>query len=237
VDDAAVTRECGIAYGSGKLLDLYVPGAPRNSTVVLVWHGSGGNERGVLEPLAHRIAAAGTAVISPDWSTRDGASGRDDLTASLHFARFDLATLVVVDRIVLVGWSLGASAGLDVVLQPELVNGWRPAAFVGISGGYRDSPFHPEGQRDLATAPSVPLVLIHGVDDEVVPIERSRTTFERLHGAGWSVTLREVPTDHAGVIGTVYDPARLRCMPASDAVRLEVLATNASVISEFASAG
>jgi dienelactone hydrolase len=234
---AAVSRECGIAYGTGKLLDIYVPGTQRDSTAVLVWHGSGGNERDVLEPLARRIAAAGIGVIVPDWSTDDGASGRNDLTTSLSFARSDLGTFLVVDRIVLAGWSLGASAGLDVVLQPELVDGWRPTAFIGISGGYRGSPFHRDGQRDFAIEPSVPLVLIHGFADEVVPIERSRITFERLHGAGWTVTLREVPTDHAGVIGTVYDPARLRCVPASDALRLEVLATNAAVISELASVG
>jgi predicted esterase len=232
--EVAVSRECGIDYRAGKLLDLYVPGIQRSSTAVLLWHGSGGNERDVLEPLARRIALTGMGVIVPDWSTDDGSSGRNDLTASVLFARSDLATSLVTDRTVLVGWSLGASAGLDVVLRPELVDGWHPAAFIGISGGYQGSPFRQKGQRDLAIDPSVALALIHGSEDEVVPVDRSRITFEQLREAGQNVTLQELPTDHAGVIGTVYDPAQLRCVPATDSSRLAVLATVASVITGLA---
>ena len=32
---------------------------------------------------------------------------------------------------------------------------------------------------------------------------------------GWPVLLEEQPTDHAGVIGTEYDPSARRCVPAT----------------------
>ena len=57
------------------------------------------------------------------------------------------------------------------------------------------------------------LKIAHGSADEVVPFERSLVTYDRLLAEGWRVTLREVPTDHAGAIGTAYDPALQRCVP------------------------
>lgn len=232
----AVSRECRVDYGAGKFLDLYIPEALLGSVAVLFWHGSGANERVILEPLARRIATAGVGVIAPDWSA-DVANGRNDLALSLSFAQKELATFMVVDQIVLAGWSLGASAALDVVLHPELVSGWRPAAFIGISGGYHGSPFSEENQTRFSVDPSVPLLLIHGSADEVVPVERSRITFEQLRRDGWSVTLQEVPTDHAGAIGTTYNPTRHRCAPTTDSMRLEVLEIVAMLIVDLAHAG
>jgi dienelactone hydrolase len=237
MDEAAVRRESGVDYGAGKLLDIYVPEASRGRTAVLLWHGSGANERGVLEPLARRIALAGVGVIVPDWSTDDGANGSHDLASSLLFARNQQTEFMLIDRIVLAGWSRGASAGLDVVRHPEVVAGWRPAAFVGISGGFDGSPFYRNAPRGFLVDPSVPILLIHGSSDEVVPAERSRITFDHLRSEGWNVKLREVDTDHAGAIGTTYDPARHCCVPTTDPLRLGVLATVARWIGELALAG
>jgi predicted esterase len=233
VGELAVTREC-VAYRGEQLLDIYLPEQDRGSSAVLLWHGSGANERDVLEPLAHQIAWAGVRVIVPDWSTDDGANGRNHLTASLTFARHSVAKEGSVDRLVLAGWSLGASAGLDLVRHPELVDGWRPTAFVGISGGFNRSPFFEKEWRGSSVDPSIPLVLVHGSADEVVPRGRSAVIFERLSREGWSVTLREVAADHAGAIGTVFDPARRRCVPAYDPGRRGVRATVAEVIVDLA---
>jgi dienelactone hydrolase len=216
------------------MLDIYEPGRDRGATGVLLWHGSGANERDVLAPLARQIAGAGVRVMVPDWSTDDGANGRNHLTASLTFARQSLSETGSVDRLVLAGWSLGASAGLDLVRHPELVGGWRPTAFVGIAGGFNRSPFFEDERSGSSVDPSIPLVLIYGSTDEVVPRKRPLVVFDSLSVAGWNVTLREVATDHAGTIGTVFDPARHRCVATDDPRRREARTLVAEVIAGLA---
>jgi predicted esterase len=234
--ESVVGREC-IAYCSDQLLDLYEPGLPRATAAVVLWHGSGANERDVLEPLARQIARSGVRVVVPDWSADDDADGRDHLRGSLSFVRNLLAKGGEVDRVVLVGWSLGASAGLDVVRHPELLGGWRPTAFVGLAGGFNGSPFSEEQRSVPSVDSSISLVLVHGSSDEVVPPERSRATFDQLRREGWNVTLDEVATDHAGAIGTVYDPVRQRCVPTDDRGRREVLEAVATLIVDLALTG
>jgi predicted esterase len=230
---AVVLRTGGVEYGLGQLLDIYEPERTRGSVAVLLWHGSGPNERDILEPLAHQIATAGVATIVPDWSSDDGGRGRHHLSASLAFTR-DLSARIGFGRVVLAGWSLGANAGLDVVLLTTILGGWRPAAFVGLSGGFDDSPYRGQDSVGVTVDPCVPLLLIHGSSDEVVPIEQARITFEALLGAGWDITLREVETDHAGAIGTIYDPTDHRCVPTEDPIRQERLTTIARWIADFA---
>jgi predicted esterase len=231
--EAIVRRRGGVEYGLGQLVDIYEPERPRGSVAVLLWHGSGSNERDVLEPLAHQIACAGVTTIVPDWSCDDGGRGRHHLTASLAFTR-DFTASIGFSRIVLAGWSLGASAGLDVVLLTTILGGWRPAAFIGLSGGFDDSPYRQRDSSGVTVDPSVPLLLIHGSSDEVVPVERARITFEALLRAGWEVTLREVATDHAGAIGTVYDSSGHRCVPTDDPIGRELLTTIAGWMADFA---
>ena len=235
--EPVVSRECGVDYGTGQVLDIYVPGTTQGSVAVLLWHGSGANERDVLEPMARRIAGSGVRVLVPDWSTDDGANGRNHLTTSLLFARQSLSETGSVDRVVLAGWSLGASAALDLVRHPELVDGWRPTALVGISGGFNRSPFSQNEWRSSSVDPSIPLLLVHGSSDEVVPPERSVVTGARLLEEGWHVTLREVATDHAGAIGTVFDPTRHRCVATEDPGRRDVLTTVAEAIAHLALKG
>jgi predicted esterase len=222
-----------IGYGFGQSLDIYRPQHPRGEVGLLLWHGSGPNERDVMEPLARSIATAGVLTIVPDWNSGDGGRGRHHLCASLAFVR-DASESMGLTRLVLVGWSLSASAGLDVIRMCTTLGGWRPDAFVGISGGFDDSPYSEVESSTVTVLPSVPLLLIHGSSDEVVPVERSRSTLQDLRSGGWDVELREVDTDHAGTIGTVYDFDRRRCLPADDPHRRETLATIGEWIAGFA---
>lgn len=231
--ESAVRLTEGIDYGPDQLLDLYQPEHPQGSVAVLLWHGRGANERDVLGPLGHEIARAGVPTIVPDWNCEDGGRGRHHLTASLAFTN-DMAERTGFDRIVLAGWSLGASAGLDLVLLSSILGSWRPAAFIGLSGSFDESPFGDGQPFDITVDPTVPLLLIHGSSDEVVPVERARMTVETLAGAGWKASLREVETDHAGAIGTIYDPTTRRCVRADDPVRRRTLATVAGWMAEFA---
>ncbi|MFE2375526.1 alpha/beta hydrolase [Streptomyces sp. NPDC059398] len=208
--------------GGTKPLDLYT-GTRRDSPCVLLWHGVGPDERDVLAPLAREIAALGPAVLVPDWRSDRPDGGRAHLTDSLRFAREhagDLTDHPHPERIVLAGWSAGAGAAVGVALHPELFDGWRPAAVVGVAGGY---------QRPARTTGTVPLQalgravtpvrvrLVHGTADTVVPGDASRELHQALRAHGWDSELHEPDTDHAGVLGCVYEPTERRCLPGADA--------------------
>lgn len=241
----AVETVRGLIYGpSGKQLDVYRPtGASGPAPTVLLWHGIGPDERDVLEPLARTAAERGLLVLVPDWRSDSADGGRAHLLESLAFARKEAGGLGGDgESCVLAGWSAGAGTALGVALRPEIANEWRPRAVVGVAGRY-DLPARTTGSAplaDLATGqnPGVPIHLVHGSRDTVVPARYSHDLAEVLRAAGRAVTLQEPETDHAGVIMAEYDPAADRCVPttAEHAVRAGrlvagVLATAAGMTS------
>ncbi|MFB7999602.1 alpha/beta hydrolase [Streptomyces sp. NPDC056002] len=210
-----------------KSLDIH--NSPRtDGPCVLLWHGIGSDERDVMAPLAQDIAALGLTVLVPDWRSDTPDEGRAHLTDSLRFARDfagDSRELVVA------GWSAGAGAALGVALAPELFGGRPPAAVVGIAGRY-ERPARTTGAVPLqalsrATA-QVPVRLVHGTEDASAPVESSRELHAALRAQGWDCALGEQATDHAGVLGCVYDPAADRCV-AGASVRAFGLATARAV--------
>ena len=234
-----MTRE--VAYAPGKVLEAHGPTGPGTAPVVVLWHGSGPDERDALAPLAAAVARHGALVLVPDWQSDDPTTGARQLRSSLAFARHESAGLGGdPDRLVLAGWSLGASAALWVGLHPHDA-GVVPSAVVGLGGSYAGSPFgdHVFAGRSRAVgnaAPAPRAVLVHGDADHLVAPERSAGAADRLDGLGWSVQLHLVHTDHAGVIGTVYDRSRARCVPTDDPVRAAVLDQVAALIAGVARA-
>ena len=124
-------------------------------------------------------------------------------------------------RIVLAGWSLGANAAAAVAERPGIADGWHPSGLVGLAGSYDESPFdgHPDAGDPVGGA-GRPALLAHGTEDPVVPPAGSVAAAGRLAEAGWRVVLRQLDTDHAGIIGTEYNPWRRRCVPTTDPGRL-----------------
>ncbi|MER7200352.1 alpha/beta hydrolase [Streptomyces sp. CB01635] len=182
---------------------------------VLLWHGIGSDERDVMIPLAQGMAERGLTVLVPDWRADTPDEGRAHLTDSLRFAH-DFAG--PSRQLVVAGWSAGAGAALGVALDPDHFGGPSsrpPAAVVGIAGGYR-RPARTTGAVPLqalgrATA-RVPVRLVHGTEDPAVPVESSREMHEALRAHGWDCALSEQATDHAGVLGCVYNPVAGRCV-------------------------
>jgi len=188
-----------VEYLPGRSADLYGADGP----LVLLWHGRGPDERDVLAALAQRVAELGARVVVPDWRSDAVDSGRAQLLASLAFARGRS------DRLVLAGWSRGAAAAAGLGLHG--LDGWRPAAVVGVAGGYgfvnRD-PIQQAMTLDTigpAGADPIPFHLVHGSADEVVPVERSRVMADALRDNGYPVDFAQYPTDHAGIVGAEYD--------------------------------
>ncbi|MEU5546613.1 alpha/beta hydrolase [Streptomyces sioyaensis] len=218
-----------LIYGpSGKQLDVYRPAGASSgpAPTVLLWHGIGPDERDILDPLARTAAERGLLVLVPDWRSDAADGGRAHLLESLAFARKEAGGLGGDgESCVLAGWSAGAGTALGVALRPEIADGWRPRAVVGVAGRY-DLPARTTGTAPLAdlTAgrdPGVPVHLVHGSRDTVLAARYSDDLAEALRAAGRAVTLQEPETDHAGVIMAEYDPAADRCVPttAEHAVR------------------
>jgi predicted esterase len=221
-----VPVESGLSYGeSGELMDVHRPAGEPVGTVLL-WHGRGARERDVLGALGAEAAARGLLVLVPDWRPDAEDAGWGDLRASVSFLRAR-ATEWGGDpqRAVLAGWSLGARTALAVALRPnalgphalgEAGEGWRPAAVVGIAGNYlssRDPRMGPPAIEDLARTEQTPLPvrLVHGGDDPVVPAAGSREFAAALERSGWPVAFAEPATDHAGVVMTEFVPELGRC--------------------------
>jgi predicted esterase len=228
-------------YRPGRPVEVaHLPGT-RDAPVVLLWHGSGPDERDALVPLGTAIAAYGPVALIPDWRSDDLRIGAGELLASIEFAIGNAVRLGGdPGRVVLVGWSLGASAVADIALHPDVADGWHPSAVVGLAGGYDRTPFAagPPG-RDPMVGAAVggagrPALVAHGTADHLIPVERSGVGAGGLAEAGWRVVLRQIDTDHAGVIGTVYDRQRKRCVPSDDPGRSAVLAAVARDIARLA---
>ncbi|MFC8717518.1 alpha/beta hydrolase [Kitasatospora sp. NPDC057198] len=212
----APTTTTTLAYGPDRrAVDVHRPdGPPGPLPTVLLWHGRGPDERDVLAPLARAAAALGVLVAVPDWRPDAPDGGRSHLLDSAAFAR----ELADGAPLVLAGWSLGARAAVAAALAPAAFDGFRPHAAVGLAGSY-DTPAVSTGTvplDDLRTADrGVPVHLLHGAGDLVVPAERSRALHAALLAHGHPVTHREPPTDHAGAIGGEYSPEARRCLPAT----------------------
>ncbi|MCC5034349.1 alpha/beta hydrolase [Streptomyces sp. WAC 00631] len=227
VDVAVVV---GLVYEpGGQRLDVYQPATtPEAAPVVLLWHGTGPEERDVLTPLARAAASLGVVCFVPDWRPDAHDRGRSHLRASAVFARENAADFGGdTGRVALAGWSLGGKAAMAAALDPRALDGWRPQAVVGVAGGYT-GPDPLTGRAPLdeltraeASLPGLPVRLVHGSADPVVDIRQSRRLHAALQLRGWPSSLDEPDTDHAGVIMTEYDPESRRCRPshADHAVR------------------
>jgi predicted esterase len=215
VTEKRILIEHSTPYGRGQTIDMYRSRDHEDAPVVLLWHGRGPNESEVLRPLASAMAFEGLVVGVPDWQSDPPGIGKQQLLASIDFT-LDRAPRLGgnPDQVVIAGWSLGATAAADLLLHPDAVPRWRPKGFVGIAGDYDESPISGLPLLDVPTRESqVPCLLIHGTQDPVVPVDRSRQFAGFLESTGWQVAFEELPTDHAGVIGTEYDPYTRRCYP------------------------
>ena len=218
-----ILTERGVPYGHGKLLDIYRPPGAGPAPIILLWHGVGQDERDVLEPLARATAALGAVVVVPDWRSDAPDEGRAHLLASLAFTRQAAAGLGAGDdAIVLAGWSRGGRSAAAIGVRPGAVGGWRPLGVVCLGAAYTrltpvtgGSPIEDLAATGALAPAPVPFWLVHGTEDATVPVAASREFAALLARRGWPVLLEEQPTDHAGVIGTEYDPSARRCVPAT----------------------
>lgn len=217
-------------YSPGRSLDLYGdPGAP----VMLLWHGMQTDARAAVRPLAERIAGHGFEVVAPDWNSHAADNGRSDLLAS---ARFAAERPGAADGLIVVGWSLGGAAAAGLTFGADRY-GVRIARTVCLAGAFMAPD--PLSGAPLRPGPAggarVPVTLVHGSADDVVPVSASRDFAAEIGAAGWHVQYIELAADHADIVGARYDSAADRYEASEDVDTLAVAAEVARIVATPAS--
>lgn len=140
----------------------------------------------------------------------------DDVACAVRYARSEASRLGASEDVTLVGHSAGAHLAAVVALTDDTFGGdcpWEgssvPERWVGLAGIYRLSAVEPVmeallgGDRQtvpdawtaadpfehLAAADDVDMIVIHGIDDEIVPASSSREFALALRDGGVEVTL------------------------------------------------
>jgi dienelactone hydrolase len=214
-----------LEYAPGRAVDVVGDAGP----TVLMWHGAQTDARSAMRPLAESVADHGLTVVVPDWDSHADDGGRGDLLASVEFA----GKYAGSGDLVLVGWSLGGAAAAGLAISADRLNVpvahtvCLAGAFIArnpITGAPLPAKFPP--QRS-------PFTLLHGVADDVVPVDVSRSFAKTLEKNEWPVEYVELAADHGSIAGAVYDPGRDRYFAAEDS---KVLAVAADVAGRIAAA-
>lgn len=201
-----------VQYAPGRLADVF--GEPAPSTILL-WHGAQTDARAAVGPLAGMLGGRSAVVVAPDWNSHADDGGRADLLRSLEFTR-NLAT--DAEHILLVGWSIGGAAAAGVALHAAQFD-FAPAHTVCLAGAFMvPDPISGAPLTDGLSAADIgsPFSLLHGLDDDVVPVAASRDFAARLERIGWPVEIVELAADHGSIAGADYDALADRYEPARD---------------------
>jgi acetyl esterase/lipase len=200
------------------VIDLHLPGEPTGQVVVLVHGGfwKAEYDRRHTRKMARALADAGHLVATPEYRRVRAGGGWPVTAQDVHLAVRRLPELLVgldlpVGPVTVTGHSAGGHLALWLAttdLPLERVVALAPVcdlqqairlrlgsdattAFLGGAGSAEADPMELFSRR-----PAAGVVLVHGRDDDVVPISLSRALAERYPWAA----LREVPGGHFEVI-------------------------------------
>jgi phospholipase/carboxylesterase len=188
----ATTTDLGFIH---RFAPAQMPGRPP----LLLLHGTGGDENDLL-PIGARIAP-GAALLSPRGKVlengmprffRRNAEGRwdfDDLKArTAELAEFLPRALAAygLEKPIALGYSNGANIAWPLLLK-------EPGLFAGAILMRAMLQFDPRPLPDLA---GLPILLLAGKQDQLIPIEGAGLLAALLGEAGADVTYEVLPTGH-----------------------------------------
>jgi phospholipase/carboxylesterase len=177
----------------------FVPGTDPQRAPLLLLHGTGGDENDLL-PLAARIAP-GAALLSPRGKVLEHGMPRffrrldegvwdyDDLaqrTAELGDFLRQARTAYRLEPPIAVGYSNGANIGWSLLLK-------KPDALKGAVLMRAMLPFDPRPLPDLS---GIPVLMLAGAQDELIPLDQAGLLAALLGEAGADVTYEVVPSGH-----------------------------------------
>ena len=177
----------------------FVPGSDAGRTPLLLLHGTGGDENDLL-PLAARIAP-GAALLSPRGKVLENGMPRyfrrldegvwdfDDLrqrTGELGDFLKAARAAYRIEKPIAVGYSNGANIAWSLLLK-------EPDAFAGALLMRAMLPFDPRPLPDLN---GVPVLLLAGSHDELIPLDQAGLLAALLGEAGADVSYEVVPAGH-----------------------------------------
>jgi len=198
---------------------LRLPKSDGRSPVVILFHGAGGvgGEGSPVNDWSRVLNGAGIATFAVDSFSGRGVAGRNlgrvspvSRVADAYRALELLSKhpLIEADKIAVMGFSHGGGAALYSSLvrfarqigKPDL----QFAAHISVYGAC-DTTY----RQDEVLTPR-PVLLLHGIADNFVPIAPCREYAARLSQAGMNVRLIEYPDAHHVFDGPVFrEPVRL----------------------------
>jgi len=197
--------------------DVYAPGAAPRSTVVLIHGGFWRPEydRAHVRPMARALAARGHLVVSLDYRRRPG---DPDITVDdirLAVAEIARAPWLPDAPLQVIGHSAGGHLALLVAANPPVdlsvvalapVADLAEAARLGLDTDAviaflgADPSERPDLDPTAEAGPRIPVTVVHGENDSIVPVSLSRS-YARAHAdSGWVSLLVLQRTAHFEVI-------------------------------------
>lgn len=245
-----VVRTSGISYADNGVLDVWEPPSTDDAPVAVLLHGSGG-VRSFYNPIAEALADRGFLVFNASWNVSgqfpDNLAGA---ACAVRFARANAEELGRGDpnRLILIGHSAGGAAAAVIALGGDefernscVVPGESalPDGLLSLAGGY-DPEWDPNDPRRtledndsstydlvnpmsyLGANPGLHVRLIHGNEDEVIPVESAMNFYQGLLDAGYDVTLTVLEgAGHNTMVTDVFTEFETSIKEAASLARIE----------------
>jgi poly(3-hydroxybutyrate) depolymerase len=155
--------------------------------LVITLHGSGRDGRPLVDLFRDAASKERFIVVGPDANDRRGWQVPADGPAFLYFLIEAVKAKHAIDgrRVYLFGHSAGAGFALVMGLMES-------EYFAGVA--VHSAALQHQGREQLLSAPrKLPITMLHGSSDKVIPIATGREGSEALKGAGFPVEFHELP--------------------------------------------
>lgn len=176
---------------------LYAPAPEPSAPVIVYFHGNGGQLANSVG-LARSVTARGFGFYAVEYPGYGPAAKQGDPTESSLYATADAALVylrdtlgVAKERVALHGWSLGTGVATEMATRDFGAKLILFAPFTSmvdmaeLKAGKRARGLIPDHYDSVAKAPGVeiPVLIVHGTKDRMIPITMGRTLGETFPNA------------------------------------------------------